>query len=89
MPYAAVLVASSWVFMLVRWRVVGIIYSVLLFGIAAFCFYLFHGNLHAPRTDNPAAGVIALVTVIDFVTGVLAVVCATGVAYLALKSARN
>lgn len=85
MSYASVLAISGWSFAIAGWRVAGLIHSILMFGIASFCFYVCFNNFNAPLADNPAAGLIGTVTLVYFIVGVLSGLCTIGIIYLLLK----
>ena len=82
--YLIILALSGWIFAITAWRISGFIHAALMLGIAGFCFYVCSSNLNTPFADNPAAGIIAAVTLVYFIGGVLAALLGTGTAYLLL-----
>lgn len=87
--YVAVLAFSGWIFALWTIRIAGIIHSLLMFGIAGFCFYGVLFTEKTPLADNPAAGVDAIATVVGFTLGVIASLCGIGAAYLVFKKNKS
>jgi hypothetical protein len=83
--YLLVLAISGWIFALFGSRIAGVVHSTLMLGIAGFCFYTWLGDVDTPLADNPAAGVIAIATVVCFIIGALAGLCGIGIAYLVFK----
>ncbi|MGH7941385.1 MAG: hypothetical protein ACREFR_09970 [Limisphaerales bacterium] len=90
LSYAALLAILGYIFAVAGWCMAGFIHAALMLGIAGFCFYLWSGNLNAPLADSPAAGIIAIATLVYFIVGALAALFGLGTAYLLFgKSARN
>lgn len=80
------LIVSGWAFTFWGWRITGIIHGVLMLLIAGYCAFACCENVGIAFADNPAAGTIAVVTLIIFVVGTLAAFFGIGSLFIAIRT---